>query len=64
MRFPWHHRAEKAKQERIDAGRRREEVEASWPQVYEARRNLAEQRRLNGWTGVAAALFADQKETS
>lgn len=62
MRFPWQDRADEERRLRKVAEARLAKAESNWPVVREHANALREQRELNGWTGVADALFANRRK--
>lgn len=63
MRFPWQQRADDEARHREAAEKRLADAEADWPRVHSAVEELRTHRNLNGWTDIAAALFADTRRT-
>lgn len=61
MKFSWQHRADTERDLRVVAEQRLQNAESNWPMVREHADALRRERELNGWTGIVAALFAEQK---
>lgn len=61
MRFPWQKRTDEERRRREVDERRLAAVMSDWPDVIAHAERLQYERELNGWTGIAAALFSGQK---
>lgn len=63
MRFTWQRRADEEQRLRKTAEAQLAAVQSNWPEVEANAAELRRHKELNGWTGIVASLFADQRET-
>jgi hypothetical protein len=64
VRFPWQKRADQERNHRLKDEERLEDVRNGWSEVHHVRAELHAAYGPNGWTGIAAKLFANRKESS
>lgn len=57
MRFRWQKRADEEERHRHEAERRLAAIEADWPKIRHHAGELTDEKNLNGWTSVVAALY-------
>ena len=58
MKFPWSHRAEKARAEREKTHHKLQRVREDWPKIAAEVAVTRSEREKNGWTATVETLFA------